>query len=63
MTHEPILPGAWLGLLGGGQLGRMFAQAAATLGNRVSLKEKDPHAPAAADREMHLSAAYTDRSA
>ena len=63
MSHEPILPGAWLGLLGGGQLGRMFAQAAATLGYRVCVLEKDPHAPAAAVSEMHLCAAYTDRSA
>ena len=63
MNHEPILPGAWLGLLGGGQLGRMFAQAAATLGFRVCVLEKDPHAPAAAVSEMHLCAAYTDQSA
>jgi len=31
----PIAPGAWLGLLGGGQLGRMFAMAAQSLGYKV----------------------------
>ena len=31
----PLPPGSWLGVLGGGQLGRMFAMAAQTLGYRV----------------------------
>ena len=30
MDHDVLLPGETLGLMGGGQLGRMFAQAAAT---------------------------------
>ncbi len=63
MDHFPIPPGSWLGLLGGGQLGRMFAQAAATLGYRVYVLEKDPHAPASAVSPMHLQAAYTDDTA
>jgi 5-(carboxyamino)imidazole ribonucleotide synthase len=29
---EPILPGSYLGILGGGQLGRMFTQAAQAMG-------------------------------
>ena len=33
----PILPGAALGVLGGGQLGRMFALAARRMGYRVHL--------------------------
>ena len=63
MTHEPILPGAWFGLLGGGQLGRMFAQAAATLGYRVCVLEKIRTPRPQPSGEMHLCAAYTDRSA
>ena len=38
MRHRPVpplLPGSWLGLLGGGQLGRMFCMAAQTLGYKV----------------------------
>ena len=37
-----ILPGATLGLLGGGQLGRMFTVAARTLGYRVTVLDPDP---------------------
>jgi 5-(carboxyamino)imidazole ribonucleotide synthase len=35
MAPEPLLPGATLGILGGGQLGRMLAIAAARLGLHV----------------------------
>jgi 5-(carboxyamino)imidazole ribonucleotide synthase len=35
MAEKPILPGATLGVLGGGQLGRMFAMAAQHLGYKV----------------------------
>ncbi len=44
---EPILPGATVGMLGGGQLGRMFALAAAQLGYRVAVFCDDPESPAA----------------
>lgn len=43
----PILPGATLGVLGGGQLGRMFAMAAARLGYRVHVFAPEEDAPAA----------------
>ena len=55
-----ILPGATLGLLGGGQLGRMFTVAARTLGYRVTVLDPDPVAPAAEFATDHLRAAYTD---
>jgi 5-(carboxyamino)imidazole ribonucleotide synthase len=58
-----ILPGATLGLLGGGQLGRMFTVAARTLGYRVTVLDPDPHAPAAEFATGHLQAAYTDPAA
>src|SRR5512142_1270924 len=58
-----ILPGATLGLLGGGQLGRMFTVAARTLGYRVTVLDPDPHAPAAEFATGHLRAAYTDPQA
>jgi 5-(carboxyamino)imidazole ribonucleotide synthase len=58
-----ILPGANLGLLGGGQLGRMFTVAARTLGYRVTVLDPDPHAPAAEFATAHLAAPYTDRAA
>jgi len=58
-----ILPGATLGLLGGGQLGRMFTTAARTLGYRVTVVDPDPHAPAAEFATRHLVTAYTDAAA
>lgn len=46
MPDAPILPGATLGLLGSGQLGRMFAVAAARLGYRVHVFSPEEEAPA-----------------
>ena len=64
MTDYPaIAPGNWLGLLGGGQLGRMFSLAAASLGYRVCVLDPDPDSPAGAVSEKHLQAAYDDEAA
>ena len=58
-----ILPGATLGLLGGGQLGRMFTVAARTLGYRVTVLDPDPLSPAAEFATAHLVTAYDDPAA
>ena len=63
MKDTPILPGSWLGLMGGGQLGRMFAQAVAAMGYRVCVLEPDKNAPAAIVAEKHICAPYTDEAA
>lgn len=63
MTENTLQPGTWLGLLGGGQLGRMYAQAAATLGYRVCVLEPDKNAPAAVVCEKHIAKPYTDPEA
>ncbi|HUP96363.1 MAG TPA: 5-(carboxyamino)imidazole ribonucleotide synthase [Usitatibacter sp.] len=55
-----ILPGATLGLLGGGQLGRMFTVAARTLGYRVTVLDPDGDSPAAEFATGHLNTAYDD---
>jgi 5-(carboxyamino)imidazole ribonucleotide synthase len=52
-----------LGVLGGGQLGRMFVHAAQVLGFRVMVLEPDPASPAGAAADFHLQAAYTDAAA
>ena len=57
-----IAPGATLGLLGGGQLGRMFTVAARTLGYRVTVLDPDPHSPAAEFATGHLNTPYTDEA-
>ena len=58
-----ILPGATLGLLGGGQLGRMFTSAARTLGYQVTVLDPDAHAPAAEFATHHLARGYADEAA
>lgn len=61
--NTPILPPARLGILGGGQLGRMFTIAAKTMGYQVVVLDPDPLAPAAAFADEHLCAAFTDEEA
>ena len=46
MTSTPIEPGSILGVLGGGQLGAMFAAAAARLGFHIAVWDPDQDAPA-----------------
>lgn len=58
-----ILPPSTLGLLGGGQLGRMFALAARTMGYRVVVLDPDPDSPAGALADIHLCTDYRDRAA
>lgn len=55
-----ILPGEWLGLMGGGQLGRMFCQAAQSLGYRVAVLDPAPEGPAASVADLHIQAEYDD---
>ena len=58
-----ILPGKTIGVLGGGQLGRMFAQAAQTLGYRVHVYEPLTHCPAGAVANREVNASYNDAEA
>lgn len=58
-----ILPGATLGVVGGGQLGRMFALRARAMGYRVIVLDPDPRSPAGAVADRQLEAAYDDRGA
>ncbi len=56
----PLPPGAWLGVLGGGQLGRMFCQAAQALGYRVAVLDPAESCPAGMVADEHIRAAYDD---
>lgn len=58
-----VLPGATLGVLGGGQLGRMFCVAARTMGYHLVVLDPDPESPAGRIADRHIQADYTDRSA
>ena len=55
-----ILPGAWLGVLGGGQLGRFFTFAARRLGYAVCVYDPDPHSPAGTVANRHMCAPFDD---
>ncbi len=52
-----------LGVLGGGQLGRMFVHAAQVHGYRALVLEPDAASPAGAAADEHLRAPYTDEAA
>ena len=58
MTSLP--PGAWLGLLGGGQLGRMFCMAAQSLGYKVVVLDPGSDSPAGSVADRHIRADYLD---
>ena len=58
-----ILPGKTIGVLGGGQLGRMFAQAAQSLGYRVHVYEPQVGCPAGAVANREVNASYEDAGA
>ncbi len=58
-----ILPGSTIGILGSGQLGRMLALAARSLGYRVHVYSPEPDAPAAAVSDKELVGAYEDLEA
>ena len=60
--HDPLPPGASIGILGGGQLGRMLALAAARLGLKSHIFA-DAHGPAMDVAAAHTIAAYDDERA
>ena len=61
--EEPLAPGATIGILGGGQLGRMLAMAARRMGYRVAVLDPDPDCPAAAVADRLVVGGYDDRAA
>lgn len=58
--NGPILPGASLGVLGSGQLGRMFAIAARRLGYRVHVFSPDDDTPTGQVADVEIRADYAD---
>ncbi len=71
MPFEPLLPGraapagqpVTLGVMGGGQLGRMFVQAAQAMGYATAVLDPDPASPAGLISHHHLCAPYDDAQA
>lgn len=59
----PLAPGSTLGILGGGQLGRMLSQAASRLGFDVVILDPQPDCPAARVSRAQITASYDDPDA
>jgi 5-(carboxyamino)imidazole ribonucleotide synthase len=60
---QPILPGATIGVLGGGQLGRMFAIAARRMGYRVHTLAPESDSPTGQVSDVEINASYLDLDA
>lgn len=57
---RPLAPGSTLGVLGGGQLGRMFVHAAQTMGYFTAVLDPDPTSPAGLVSHHHIQTGYED---
>ena len=57
---QPVLPGATIGLLGGGQLGRMTALAARSMGYKIAVLDPDPHCAASPLADTVIVGAFDD---
>ena len=62
-ARKAVAPGACLGMLGGGQLGRMFCTAAHALGYRVCVLDPASDSPAGRVADRHIQADYLDSEA
>ncbi len=60
---KTILPGQTLGVLGGGQLGRMFVHAAQQMGYFTAVLDKDPISPAGSVAHYHIEGSTDDEAA
>ena len=60
---SPLAQGSTIGILGGGQLGRMLSMAAARLGLKTHIYEQSAQCPAADVAHRVTSAAYDDEAA
>lgn len=57
---RPLLPGSTLGVLGGGQLGRMFVHQAQAMGYGTVVLDADPGSPAGLVSQHHIQTGYED---
>lgn len=62
-NNDPILPGSTIGVLGSGQLGRMFAIAARRMGYRVQTLSPDTDTPTGQVADVEIVAEYLDLDA
>jgi len=63
MNNLNILPGQTIGILGGGQLGKMMALSAKEMGYRIAVLDPAPNGPCAQVADQHIQASFDDRKA
>ncbi|MFD2045189.1 5-(carboxyamino)imidazole ribonucleotide synthase [Ornithinibacillus salinisoli] len=63
LTNNIILPPQTIGIIGGGQLGRMMAIAAKYMGYQVAVLDPTPNCPTAQVSDQQIIAAYDDMNA
>ncbi|RKQ34607.1 5-(carboxyamino)imidazole ribonucleotide synthase [Oceanobacillus halophilus] len=61
--NKPILPPQTVGIIGGGQLGRMMAIAARYMGYQIAVLDPTPNCPTAQVADTQITAAYDDMDA
>ena len=60
---ERLMPGATIGIIGGGQLGRMMALSARYMGFRIGVLDPTPDCPTAQVADFQVTAEYDDIAA
>ena len=60
VLSKPVLPGSTLGVLGGGQLGRMLVHEAQRMGYNTAVLDPDAHSPAGCVSHHHIQTDYSD---
>ncbi|MEH6665290.1 MAG: 5-(carboxyamino)imidazole ribonucleotide synthase, partial [Brevundimonas sp.] len=63
MARFPLAPGSSIGILGGGQLGRMLSQAASRLGFDVVILDPQAESPAGRVSSRQITAPFDDPDA
>lgn len=62
-TNKKILPPKTIGIIGGGQLGRMMAISARYMGYKIAVLDPTPDCPTAQLADVQITAAYDDKEA
>ncbi|WP_435796807.1 5-(carboxyamino)imidazole ribonucleotide synthase [Peribacillus frigoritolerans] len=63
LSNKTILPGSTIGIIGGGQLGRMMTVAAKSMGYDVAVLDPTPNSPCGQLADYEITASYNDLSA
>ncbi len=63
MMNKVIFPGQTIGIIGGGQLGRMLALSAKEMGFRIAVLDPTPNSPCAQVADIEIVASYNDQQA